>query len=208
LTSIDPAHSDQREPVPASVADAVSGYVTELARVPTHELARWLPGLLVAAGWQVGRAEASTVQPTRIAVYRHQLSAGRDACETIDMFTFAGSPPVDIVRAIADCGLRALSADDIIVRTLHEPSTAPIAAMRSSGYFNVAGHQRIWAQSSIYIAGDGIRGLLVEQNIFVRIERLSRLRDDITQLTDALQAAFNQRVLLPHSFMERRDGPD
>jgi hypothetical protein len=184
--------------VPASVADAISGYVTDLARVPPHELPRWLPGLQVAAGWQVGRAETSTVQPTRIAVYRHQLSTGWDACETINVFTFTGSPPVDIVRLNADCSLRALGADDITVRMLHTPSTTPIAPMRSSGYFNLTEHQRIWAQYSTYIADDDTPGLLVEQSIFVRMERLRTLTDDITQPGDALHDSFNQRGRLPH----------
>jgi hypothetical protein len=186
------------------MADAISGSVTDLARVPSHELFRWLPGLQMAAGWQVGRAENSASQPTRIAVYGHDPSAGWDACETIDVFTFTGSPPDDIVRSNADCGLRALRADDITVRTLVTPYTAPMYAMRSSGYFSLAEHQRIWAQCSTYIAYADSPGLLAEQSIYVRTERLSPLSDDITQLTDALHTAFNQRVLLPRPSMERR----
>jgi hypothetical protein len=131
------------------VADAISGYVTDLVRVPSDELSVWLPQLRVAAEWQVGRAANSTVQPTRIADYSHDANAGWDACETIDVFTFTGSPPVDIVRLNADCSLRALGALDITVRTLHTPSATPMAAMRSSGCFNPTEHQRIWAQYSV-----------------------------------------------------------
>jgi hypothetical protein len=184
--------------VPASVADAISGYITDLARVPPDELFVWLPELQVAAGWQVGRAENSVVQPTRIAVHGHDLNAGWNACEILNMFTFAGSPPTDTVRLNADCSLRALGADDITVGTLHPSSTTPMAAMRSSGYFNLTEHQRIWAQYSTYIADDDTPGLLVEQSVFVRMERLPTFADDITQLSDALHNAFNQRGRLPH----------
>jgi hypothetical protein len=72
-----------------------------------------------------------------------------------------------------------------------------MAAMRSSGYFNLTEHQRIWAQHSTYIAGDDTRGLLVEQRVFVRLERLPTLTDDITQLSDALRNAFDQHMRLP-----------
>jgi hypothetical protein len=195
----------RREPEPVSIADAISRYVTELARIPSRKLASWLPGLQMAAGWQVGHAEKSASQPTRIAVYSHDPNAGWDACETIDVFTFTGSPPDDIVWSNADCGLRALRADDINVWTLVTPYTAQMHAMRSSGYISLTEHQRIWAQYSTYIAYADSPGLLAEQSIYVRTERLSPLSDDIAQLTDALQAAFNQRVRLPRPSMERRD---
>ena len=55
LTSTDPSSSDRRESVPASVADAISGYVTDLARVPPGELFVWLPEL---RSLPVGRSAA------------------------------------------------------------------------------------------------------------------------------------------------------
>ena len=113
------------------------------------------------------------------------------------MFTFAGRPPVDTVRLNADCSLRALGGDDIAVATLHPSSATPIAAVCSSGYLNLTEHQRIWAQSNTYIASDDTRGLLVEQSIFVGMERLSTLTDDITRLSEALRNALNQCVACP-----------
>jgi hypothetical protein len=166
-----------------------------------------MPELGVAAGWQVGRAENSASQPTRIAVYSHDPSAGWDACETIDVFTFTGRPPDDIVRLNADCSLRALGADGITIRPLVVPSTAPMGATRTTGYFNLTEHQRIWAQYSVYIAYADTSALLAEQSVFVRTERLTSLSDDITQLTDDLHNAFKQHVRLPDPSLERRGGP-
>jgi hypothetical protein len=67
-------------------------------------------------------------------------------------------------------------------------------AVRSSGYLTLANQQRIWAQYSTYITGDDTQGLLVEHGIFAVSDRRAGLRDDITELSNAVHDAFVSTV--------------
>jgi hypothetical protein len=86
--------------------------------------------------------------------------------------------------------LRAAGAHDIIIYPMQTPAGKTMTAMRSSGYLTVGDQQNIWTQYSTYIAGDDTQGLLVEHGIFVLPDRQAGLRDDITELSDALHDAF------------------
>jgi hypothetical protein len=98
--------------------------------------------------------------------------------------------------------LRAVDAKGITIDTLQTPSTASLmTAMRSSGYFNLADQQSIWAQYSTYIAGDNTRGLLVEHSIFVKADCVPALTDDITRLSHTIHNAFDHRVRSPHAWL-------
>jgi hypothetical protein len=171
-----------------SIVDAISRHVTDLALVSSDELSAWLAALPVPAGWQIGRAENSPVQPTRTIVHCRDSRAGWDACETINVFRFNGAPPHDVVRFNADCALRAGGAQHITSHPL--PTDATMTAVRSSGYLTLANQQRIWAQHSTYIAGDGTQGLLIEHGIFAVPDRQAGLHDDIAELGNAVHDAF------------------
>jgi hypothetical protein len=174
----------------ASIVDVVSRYVTDLRFVGPDELPAWLNALPVPAGWQIGRAENSPVQPTRTTVHRRDPLVGWDACETINVFHFKGVPPHDIIRFNADCTLRAGGAQDITVFLLQTPADATMTAIRSSGYLTLGDQQSIWIQHSTYIAGDDKQGLLVEHGIFAVSDRQAHLHNDITELTKAVHDAF------------------
>jgi hypothetical protein len=168
----------------------ISRYVTDLALIGPDELASWLAALPVPTGWQIGRAENSPVQPTRTIVHCRDSLSGWDACETINVFRFNGAPPHDIVRSNADRTLRAGGAHHITIRPLPTPANATITAVQSSGYLTLANQQSIWAQYSTYIADDDTQGLLIEHGIFTVSDRRADLRDDITELSNAVHDAF------------------
>lgn len=113
------------------------------------------------------------------------------ACETISVFAFTGVPPVDVVRDNADCTLRDLDAASITTCALAAPSTAGVAGVRSSGYFNSA-QQHIWAQYSTYVAGSNVsgEGRLIQHSLFVESSSLQCFNDDIAQLSNAVHHAF------------------
>lgn len=187
--------AESHRPTVASIVDVISRYVTDLALIDPDELPAWLDALPVPAGWQFGRAENSPVQPTRTAVHRRDLLAGWDACETINVFRFKGVPPHDIIRFNADCTLRAGGAQDVTIHPLQTPISATMTAVRSSGHLTLANQQRIWAQYSTYIAGDDTQGLLVEHGIFAVSDRRADLRNDITELSNAINDALVSTVM-------------
>lgn len=173
-----------------SIVDVINRYVTDLALIGPDEPPAWLSALPVPAGWQIGRAENSPVQPTRTTVHRRDPLAGWDACETINVFRFKGVPPHDIIRFNADCTFWACGAQDITIYPLQTPADATMTAVRSSGYLTLADQQSIWTQYSTYIAGDDKQGLLVEHGIFAVSDRQAGLHNDITELSDAVHDAF------------------
>jgi hypothetical protein len=182
--------AENHRPAVASVVDAISRYVIELVLIGSDELSSWLAALPIPAGWQIGRADNSPVQPTRTLVHRRDPLAGWDACETINVFRFKGPAPHDIIRLDADCTLRAGDAHLITVHYLETPTDATITAVRSSGYLTLVDQQSIWTQYSTYLAGDDTEGLLVEHGIFAVSDRVADLHHDITELGDAVHAAF------------------
>jgi len=189
LTPIDQP-TDSHRPAVESVVDAISRYVTGLTLIGPDHPPRWLAALAIPAGWQIGRAENSPVQPTRTAVHRHDPLAGWDACETISVFEFTGESPEEVVRHNADCTLRALGAEDIQTSTPVASLIPGVTAVRCSGHLTLGEQQRIWAQYSTYITGGGTKGLLVEHGIFVKTDHQATLAEDIAQLSNAVQRAF------------------
>jgi hypothetical protein len=175
----------------ASIVDAVSRYVTDLTLIGPDELVPWLAALPVPAGWQIGRAENSPVQPTRTTVHRRDSLVGWDTCETINVFRFKGVCPHAIIRFNADCALRAGDAQDITIYPLQTPAEATMTAVRSSGYLTLANQQSIWAQYSTYVAGDDTHGLLVEHGIFAVADHQAHLHNDITELSNAVYDALS-----------------
>jgi hypothetical protein len=181
----------QPPPSGGDIVDVVSRHVTGLELIGPDELPAWLAALPVPAGWQIGRAENSPVQPTRTTVHRRDHLAGWDACETINVFRFKGVPPHDVIRSNVDCNLRVGGAQDITIHPLQTPADATMmTAVRSSGYLTLADQQSIWAQYSTYIAGDNTQGLLVEHGMFVVSDRQAGLHDDTTKLSSAIHDAF------------------
>lgn len=173
-----------------SIVEVITRHVTELALIGPDELTGWLAALPVPPGWQIGRAKNSPVQPTRTIVHRRDFLASWDACETINVFRFKGVPPHAAIRLNADCTLQAGGAHAVTIHPLQTPAGTTMTAMRSSGYLTLADYTNIWAQYSTYMTGDDTQGLLVEHGIFVVSDSQAGLRDDITELSDAVHDAF------------------
>ena len=182
--------ADSHRPAVASIVDLVSRHVTDLALIGPEEIPAWLAALAVPAGWQIGRAQNSPVQPTRTAVHGRDPRPGWDACEIINVFRFKGVPPHDVIRFNADCTLRATGAQDITIHPVGTPADATMTTARSSGRLTLTDQQSIWTQYSAYIAGDDARGVLVEHCIFAVSGRQAGLCDDITALSNAIHDAF------------------
>jgi hypothetical protein len=206
LTSADQP-VDNHRPAVDTVVDAISRHVTDLTLVGADELAAWLAALPVPAGWQIGRAQNSPVQPTRTIVHRRDPLTGWDACETIHVFRFNGAPPHDIVRLHADRTLRAGGAHHITSHPLPTPAGAAMTAVRSSGHLTLSNRQRIWAQYSTYIAGDDTQGLLIEHGIFTVPDRQAGLRDDIAELGNAVHDAFVSTMAAPEQDAHTSSSP-
>jgi hypothetical protein len=185
----------------------VSHYVTDMALIGPDELSAWLAALPVPAGWQIGRAENSPIQPTRTIVHHRDSLTGWDACETINVFRFNGAPPHDIVRFNADRTLRAGGAQHITTRPLPTPANATMTAVRSSGYLTLANQQRIWAQHSTYIADDDTQGLLIEHGVFALPNCQAGLRDDIAELSNAVHDTFVSTMAAPEQDAHASNSP-
>jgi hypothetical protein len=175
----------------SSVADIVARHVCDLAHVPPGELPQWLQGLPVPAGWHIARFDGDGVAPSRIAVCGAHFDGGWDGCETINAFSFTGSPDTDMVRDHADRTLRDLHAEQITTHTLMTPQLPGTTAVRSSGYFGAAGLW-VWAQYSTYIAGStqANQGQLIQHNVFIESGCRARLDHNVTQLSDSIHHAY------------------
>ena len=175
-----------------SVVTELRRHVVGLTQVPTTELTPWLAQLRVPPSWQTGQAQGFAAQPSRIAVCGQRPEGGWNGCETLSVFRFTGSPPAGLLHDHADCILRDLNADSITTYPLTVPTASASAeAVRSSGYFTIAG-RRLWAQYSTYLASDYAQsqGVLVHQVLFIESEYRADLRDDIADLSDEVHQAF------------------
>jgi hypothetical protein len=175
----------------SSMVKVVGRYVDGLVQLRAEAMPGWLTRLGVSPGWQVGHLATSAVQPSRIAVCGQQPGGRWDGCETISVFGFTGISPVEVVRNNAGCTLRGLAAARITVEFVETPLLPGATAVRSSGYFEVAGLW-LWARYSTYVAAseEPGQGRLIEHAVFVESECQARLRDDIARLTHAVYQAF------------------
>lgn len=173
-----------------SIVDKIAPHVRHLTLISDLELRDWLAGLAIPQGWQIGKRE-SGVEASRIAVCGPRDDGGWDACETLSVYRFNGPAPVSTAVEYSDCTLRDLAADSITTYPLTAPLVDGIAAVRSTGYVNVA-ERRAWAQYSTYVRGERapFDGLLIYQTLVVAADRRTQLRDDIAELGDAVHTAF------------------
>jgi hypothetical protein len=175
----------------SSVVSVLASHVDDVVQFRSWNLPAWVTQLSVPPGWQIGHLASSDAQPARIAVCGQQSDGGWDGCETINVFGFTGIAPVDVVHESADCTLRDLAAAGITTQIVDTPLLPAATAVRSSGYFGVAGLW-VWAQYSTYVFGSETpgQGRLIEQAVFVESGCQARLADDIAQLTHAVYRAF------------------
>ncbi|MCV7224659.1 hypothetical protein [Mycolicibacterium komossense] len=154
----------------------------------------WLAELDVPAGWEIGRFDGEAPL-SRIALCQARPGGGWDASETLAVFSVTGAVDPELIRAVSDGTLSALSADSINTYPLEIPDGASAAAMRSSGYLTV-GHRRIWAQFSSYLASarPPAQGLLIEHAIFVDTAHRAALRLDVDDLTAEVHTAFLEQI--------------
>ncbi|CAM3793138.1 hypothetical protein H7J08_00760 [Mycobacterium frederiksbergense] len=174
---------------PPAVIDAITPYISDLQLISPQDRPDWLAQ--IAAPWQIAQLNADSVQPTRTAVTGARSDGGWDGCETVIVYRFTGTPPCAVIITNNDCTLRGLGAESPTTHPLTAPVGAGRCAVRSSGYFTAAG-RRMWAQYSTYVtcsdAPDG--AWLTLHGLFVSADARTRLRDDVTALSDALHEAF------------------
>jgi hypothetical protein len=175
----------------SSVAAAIASEVGEVILLRAERTPNWLTNLGVPPGWEIRHLVDRTVEPSRIAVCGRRPDGGSDGSETISVFGFTGIPSEGVVRNNADCTLRDLAAVGIVTQSVDTPALPAAIAMRSSGYFEVAG-LRLWAQYSIYVIGSEMpgEGRLIEHAVFVEAGCQARLSGDVAELTQAVYRAL------------------
>ena len=173
-----------------SMVGVLANHVDGLVQL-RPEKTPWLTRLGVPPGWQVRHLANSAVEPSRIAVCGEQPGGRWDGCETISVFGFTGIPPKDVVCNNTGRTLRDLAAASITIDVVDTTPLTQATAVRSSGYFAVAGLW-VWVQHSSYVAGseEPGQGRLIEHAVFVESGCHARLSDDIAQLTHAVYRAF------------------
>jgi hypothetical protein len=184
--------AEQRRAAAVSSIAAVAGrHVDDLAELPAEDLPAPLRRLGAPPEWRLANLAGSPVQPARVAVYGQQPDGSWDGCETIRAFGFTGALPADVVRDNAACTLRDLNAENITAGALAAPPAPAATAVRSSGYFIIAG-RGVWAQFSTYLANPtpAARGLLIEHSLVIDSGCRARLDDDIINLSNSIHHAF------------------
>lgn len=188
----DPRNDHRRLITVESVVDTVAPYVADLRLCRPQESPEWLWQLAVPHTWQVVQVDMGSVQPTRTAVVAEaRADGGWDGCETISVYRFTGLPPCSLISEHNDCTLRGLAAESLTTHQLTVPEGQQACAVRSSGYFTAAG-RRMWAQYSTYVMGGSTpsAGSLTLHGLFISADARARLRDDVTELSDAVHDAF------------------
>jgi hypothetical protein len=177
-----------RTPAISSIAAVAARYLPELVELAAAELPQPLAGVGAPSGWRLAQLTGGGTAPARMLVYGQRPDGSWEGCDTIRAFTFTGHLDPNVVYANADCTLRSLAGEHITAGALAAPARA--IAARSAGYFT-AGRQ-FWAQFSTYLANPmpPARGLLIEHSIVTDADRRAELRDDITNLSDAVHHAF------------------
>jgi hypothetical protein len=175
----------------STIAGEVARHVHEFTHLRADAAPRWLTQLGVPAGWQTRHLAQSTVEPSRIAVSGQRPDGGWDGCETITVFGFTGIPPEDVVRDNADRTLRDLAATGITRERVDTSALRGALAVRSSGYFVIAGRW-VWAQYSTYVFGstEPSQGRLIEHTVFIESGSQARLSGDVAELTQAVHQAL------------------
>jgi hypothetical protein len=175
----------------SSVAAVTARHVADLMQLRAETTPHWLTKLGVPPGWKTGHLADGTVEPSRIAVCGQQSDGGWDGCETISVFGFTGIPPDNVIHSNADCTLRDLAALGITTHVVQTPPLPGAIAVRSSGYFTVAG-LLLWSQYSTYVMGSEApgQGRLIEQAVFIEAGCQARLGGDVAELTQAVYQAF------------------
>lgn len=177
-----------------SVVDQMRQHVDNLTTVAPEDLPEWLKHLEIPEGWVAAHITAGSTPLSRVMLYGHRPEGGWEGCETLSVFRFGGAPPKDLLRENADRTLRDLGADSVSTFSLFAAAESSASAARSSGYFTAAG-RRVWAQFSAYIGtGHDGEGFLIEHAVYTDAAHRSLLRDDISDLGDAVHAAFIEQV--------------
>lgn len=181
----------QRLAAVPSLMTIAAPYLNELAELRADGLPESLRQLGAPARWRRADLTASPAAPARMIVSGPHPDGSWDGCDTIRAFSFTGALPAEVLHANADCTLRGLAAEQITAEMLAAPPAPAAIAVRSTGQFNAAG-RRYWAQFSTYLANptSTARGLLLEHSVITDADCYAALRDDITQLSNAVHHAY------------------
>lgn len=175
----------------SSVAGVVAQYVDDMIPLGSGYRPQWLVELGTPAGWRIAQLADRTFEPACIAVCGQRPDGSWDGCETISAFGFTGIPPDDVVRHNADRTLRDLGATGIKTERVDTCALPGALAVRSSGYFLIAG-RRVWAQYSTYVfrSAEPSQGRLIEHTVFIESGSQARLSGDAAGLAHAIHYAL------------------
>lgn len=168
--------------------------------VSGHYLPIWLPA--PPKGWAIGRIDASEAL-TRIVLRRNASDTAWDGCGVLNLYAFTGSVPRQVIEADIASTLRIVNADNSYSQPLFVPSRRGlhVTAASAAGGFAVGGHQ-LRAQYTAYLVegevdGDheeGLRGGLVEHNIFIAAEADARTHRELIDMDDDVYTALRLAV--------------
>lgn len=177
---------------PRSVVAAILPYVVDFVLRTPLTAPQWLQRLPIPPGWQRGRIDGDALQPTRTLVCGERSQGGWDGCDTLTLYTCSGVVPHEAILQANAWTLEDFGADGVTTYLLSATEEDRRGAVRSSGYFTL-GDRRLWAQYSTYFAAGNAPGasILLLHNLFLGTDDRARLRDDVADLGDAVQAAFS-----------------
>jgi hypothetical protein len=191
MTEPDRLHEPRPITALRSVVGEIAAYVADLLLCSTSNAPEWLRRIPIPTGWQLAQFEGQEVAPTRTAVCGQRSAGGWDGCDTVSLYTFSGSVPLDLIREANDWTLRDMSAESVTTRPLVTPCGGSVGAVRSSGYLTLS-DRRLWAQYSTYCLASRApgSGVLLLHNVFVGADVRGWLRNDIAELSDVVHTAF------------------
>lgn len=108
--------------------------IADLTVLSAAQVPGWLARASLPAGWRVGHYLGSEPnQPWRIAVRDPRPGDGWDACETITVWGFTGSPTTLDVRYYCESTMGGLDAEDIVVIEVETPAVPGVCAVSGGG---------------------------------------------------------------------------
>lgn len=174
--------------------------IADLTVLSAAQVPGWLARASLPAGWRVGHYLGSEPnQPWRIAVRDPRPGDGWDACETITVWGFTGSPTTLDVRYYCESTMGGLDAEDIVVIEVETPAVPGVCAVSGGGYFDV-GERTVRGQHNFFVMGSQApgQGRLVQQCLYVDPERASAIEADLALLGDSTHKAFVSSLTHQH----------
>ena len=184
-----------------SLSDSLGRHARAVTLVGGHELPTWFPDLpLPPEGWTIGRTAAAPT-PTRILLSSNVYGSAWDGCGVLNLFTFTGRVPTELVEARVDATLRIAGALNIDRRAMAMPAHPElcVAAASAAGEVTIGG-RRLRSRFTAYLVQKrdigcdseqgGTRGALVEHNMFLAAEANDKTERELFNMDDQIHSAM------------------